>query len=104
MKLYTFSCHITLLPDFVAHHRGWVLCWRCPVRCPRMETIQADMQAMVPPNLELTIIKHPQTSLACLFRMETLTWINKMFLFYFCMDSVFGTIDTYFLFKLYRER
>ena len=35
--------------------------------------------------------------------METLTWINKMFLFYFCMDSVFGTIDTYFLFKLFRE-
>ena len=38
------------------------------------------------------------------FRMETLTWINKMFLVYFCLDFLFGTIDTYFLFKLFRER
>ena len=55
-------------------------------------------------DFSFSIVKHQQTSLACLFRMETLTWINKMFLFYFCMDSVFGTIDTYFLFKLFRER
>ena len=39
-----------------------------------------------------------------LFRMETLTWINKMFLFYFCMDFVFGCLEAYFQFKLYRER
>ena len=55
-------------------------------------------------DFSFSIVKHQQTCLACLFRMETLTWINKMFLFYFCMDSVFGTIDTYFLFKLFRER
>ena len=39
-----------------------------------------------------------------LFRMEKLTLINKMFLCYFCIDVVFSSIETYFLFKLYKER
>ena len=39
-----------------------------------------------------------------LFRMEKLTWINKMFLCYFCIDVIFSSIETYFLFKLYKER
>ena len=39
-----------------------------------------------------------------LFKMEKLTWINKMFLCYFCIDVVFSSIETYFLFKLYKER
>ena len=36
--------------------------------------------------------------------MEKLTLINKMFLCYFCIDVVFSSIETYFLFKLYKER
>ena len=39
-----------------------------------------------------------------LLRMKNLTWVNKMFLVYFCIDAVFGSFETYFLFKLYRER
>ena len=39
-----------------------------------------------------------------LWRMETLTWINKMFFIYFSCDAVFGNIETFFLLKLQRER
>ena len=39
-----------------------------------------------------------------LFRMEKLTLINKMFFWYFFCDVVFSSIETYFLFKLYKER
>ena len=39
-----------------------------------------------------------------LWRMETLTWINEMFLIYFSCDTVFGNIETFFLLKLQRER
>ena len=36
--------------------------------------------------------------------MEKLTLINKMFFWYFFCDVVFSSIETYFLFKLYKER
>ena len=37
-------------------------------------------------------------------RMKHKTKINKMFLGYFIIDCVIGLINTFFLFKLYRER
>ena len=37
-------------------------------------------------------------------KMENLTILNKMLLIYFSLDFVFGTIETYLLSKLYRER
>ena len=39
-----------------------------------------------------------------LFRMEKLTWFNKMFLYYLILDVIFGNAETYLFFKLYRER
>ena len=39
-----------------------------------------------------------------LFKMENLTFLNKMFLVYFSTDFVFATVETYFQFKLLRER
>ena len=39
-----------------------------------------------------------------LFRMQNLTWINQMFLLYFIIDAFMGTLETFFSFKLYRER
>ena len=39
-----------------------------------------------------------------LWRMESLTYFNKLCLLYFFLDSILGTLETYFLFKLYRER
>ena len=41
---------------------------------------------------------------AKLFRMENLTWINQMFLVYFIIDAIMGTLETFFSFKLYSER
>ena len=37
-------------------------------------------------------------------KMENLTILNKMLLIYFSLDFVFGTIETYLLSKLHRER
>ena len=37
-------------------------------------------------------------------RMKHKTKINKMFLGYFIIDCVIGLINTFFLFKLFRER
>ena len=39
-----------------------------------------------------------------LFKMENKTFFNKMFLVYFSLDFVLGMVETFFLFKLYRER
>ena len=39
-----------------------------------------------------------------LARMENLSFFNKMFVGYFGLDFVIGGLETYFLFKLYRER
>ena len=39
-----------------------------------------------------------------IYRMTHKTKINKMFLGYFIIDCVIGLINTFFLFKLYRER
>ena len=39
-----------------------------------------------------------------LLRMEILTWTNKMFLLYMTLDVVFGSVETYLFFKLYREK
>ena len=39
-----------------------------------------------------------------LFRMQNLTWINQMFLLYFIIDAFMGTLETFFSFKLYRDR
>ena len=39
-----------------------------------------------------------------LLRMENLTFFNSMFLVYFSLDFIFGNIETYFHFKLWRDR
>ena len=39
-----------------------------------------------------------------LFKMENKTFFNKMFLVYFSLDFVLGMVETFFLFKLCRER
>ena len=39
-----------------------------------------------------------------IYRMQHKTRINKMFLFYFSIDCWIGSIEPYFLFKLYKER
>ena len=39
-----------------------------------------------------------------IYRMEHKTKINKMFLGYFFIDCFIGLINTFFLFKLFRER
>ena len=39
-----------------------------------------------------------------LARMENLSFFNKMFVGFFGLDFVVGGLETYFLFKLYRER
>ena len=39
-----------------------------------------------------------------LVTMENLTWLNKMFLLYFSLDCVFGTVETFLFFKLHRDR
>ena len=39
-----------------------------------------------------------------LFRMEDLTFFNKMFLVYFFADFFFGNLETFFLFKLWIDR
>ena len=37
-------------------------------------------------------------------RIKNKSFINKMFLFYFATDFIMGTIETFYLFKLKRER
>ena len=39
-----------------------------------------------------------------LLQMEQLTFINRILLLYFAIDAVMGLLETYFSFKLYRER
>ena len=39
-----------------------------------------------------------------LFKMENLTFINQMFLLYFCVDSVIGLLQTFSLEKLQKEK
>ena len=39
-----------------------------------------------------------------LFKIESLTFIIKMYLFYFTIDSIFGVLEAIFLFKLKRDR
>ena len=39
-----------------------------------------------------------------LCRMENLTFPNKMMVFYYSLDSMFGVLEAYFAFKLLRER
>lgn len=39
-----------------------------------------------------------------LHNIENLTFFNKFFLIYFLFDSTLGFVETYFLFKLYRDR
>ena len=39
-----------------------------------------------------------------LFRMEDLTFFNKMFLVYFLIDFVIGNMETYIHFKLWMDR
>ena len=39
-----------------------------------------------------------------LLRMKNLTFVNLMFLIYFCLDSFFGFIQTFNLEKLQREK
>ena len=39
-----------------------------------------------------------------LLRMENLTFFNSMFLVYFSLDFIFGNIETYFHFKLWKDR
>ena len=39
-----------------------------------------------------------------LLRMENLTFFNSMFLVYFFLDFIFGNIETYFHFKLWKDR
>ena len=39
-----------------------------------------------------------------LLLMEQLTFINRILLLYFTIDAVMGLLETYFSFKLYRER
>ena len=39
-----------------------------------------------------------------LFKMENLTFINQMFLLYFCVDSVIGLLQTFSIDKLQKEK
>ena len=39
-----------------------------------------------------------------LLLMDQLTFINRILLLYFTIDAVMGLLETYFSFKLYRER
>ena len=39
-----------------------------------------------------------------LFKIERLTFVNQMFLVYFALDSIWGSAETFLLFKLQRER
>ena len=39
-----------------------------------------------------------------IFRIPNKSFINKMFLFYFTTDFIMGMIETFFLFKVKRER
>ena len=39
-----------------------------------------------------------------LFRIEYLTFPNKMMVFYYSLDSMLGLLEAYFAFKLLRER
>ena len=39
-----------------------------------------------------------------LTKMEKLTFLNKMFVVYFLLDFLIGTLETYLLFKVYEER
>ena len=39
-----------------------------------------------------------------LYKMETLTFINQMFLIYFCVDSLIGFLQTFSLEKLQKEK
>ena len=39
-----------------------------------------------------------------LARVENLSFFNRMFVGYFGLDFIIGGLETYFLFKLYRER
>ena len=38
------------------------------------------------------------------WNVNNLNFINMMLFFYYTFDSITGTIEVYFLFKLYRER
>ena len=38
------------------------------------------------------------------WNMDNLNFINMMLFFYYTLDSIIGTIEIFFLFKLYRER
>ena len=39
-----------------------------------------------------------------LAKIEKLTFFNKMFFIYFILDFVFGSMESYLLFKVYRDR
>ena len=39
-----------------------------------------------------------------LAKIEKLTFLNKMFFIYFILDFVFGSMESYLLFKVYRDR
>ena len=39
-----------------------------------------------------------------LTKMEKLSFLNKMFVIYFLLDFLIGTMETYLLFTVYRER
>ena len=39
-----------------------------------------------------------------ILRMSEKTFINKMFLVYFTVDAIMGTVNTFLLFRVKRER
>ena len=39
-----------------------------------------------------------------IWRLQEKTYINRMFLVYFAIDCLIGTLEPYFLFKLQKER
>ena len=39
-----------------------------------------------------------------LAKLEKLTFLNKMFFIYFIIDIFFGSMESYLLFKVYRDR
>ena len=39
-----------------------------------------------------------------LCRIEHLTFLNKMMVFYYSLDSMLGILESYYAFKLMRER